>query len=203
MTTEELVQYYADLIIMQYRNKPKAVATVSALVSEAVGDQIIQQVEDAFDVDTAVGDQLDAIGTYVGAQRQIVGLDLGKEYFAFPAYADPSPEDLKGFADYSDADEDIFWYFQLYAEAPGSTILADPDFRTYIKFLARLNSLNLGLADIDQLLFDFMGDFVTLTDNEDMTILYEDAPDDPSTLFKILNYTGQLPHPAGVEVLTT
>lgn len=196
MTTDELIDYYTNLLIIQYVNKARARGTVDAIVRALVGDQIIQQVEDGFDVTTALGVQLDLIGSYRGAYRAIVGLDLGFVYFTMPAYAD-TVTGLHGYADYSDVIIP-FWYYASYEDS--STLLTDSDFRIYIQYLCGLQSLQLNLAAIDNFLFEFFGSYVTLVDNGDMTITYSDAVDDPSNLFKIVNYTGNLPQPAGVEV---
>lgn len=69
MTTEDIITYYAKLLILQYVGKPKAYATIKALVRMVVMDQLPVDVQDAFSIDTAVGDQLDILGKYVGADR--------------------------------------------------------------------------------------------------------------------------------------
>ncbi len=69
MTTQEIVNYYANLLILQYHEKPKAFATIQTLVRPVIMDQLPVAVQNAFDVDTAVGVQLDVIGKYVGVSR--------------------------------------------------------------------------------------------------------------------------------------
>ena len=69
MTDEELKQYYADLLIIQYANKPKAYDTIKALVSGVIMNQIVLDVQNAFNIDTADGVQLDIIGKYAGVSR--------------------------------------------------------------------------------------------------------------------------------------
>lgn len=69
MTNEELATYYANLLILQYLGKPKAYATVVAQVTPVFIDQLPVAVQDAFNVETAVGVQLDVLGDYVGASR--------------------------------------------------------------------------------------------------------------------------------------
>lgn len=68
-TTNELAEYYADLLILQYLNKPKAWATVKGTVLPIIMDQLPLAVQDAFSVDGSEGVQLDVIGDYVGASR--------------------------------------------------------------------------------------------------------------------------------------
>jgi len=69
MTTPELINYYADLLILQYRGKPNAFATIQNLVEMPIMDQLPLLVQAAFDLDSAVGVQLDLLGEYVGAFR--------------------------------------------------------------------------------------------------------------------------------------
>lgn len=74
-TIEDLIAYYANLLIIQYHDKPKAIATVGSLVRPAIMDQLPLQVQDAFNLtgETAVGVQLDTLGKYVGVTRNGYG----------------------------------------------------------------------------------------------------------------------------------
>ena len=80
MTTNELIAYYANLLILQYLGKPKAYATVQAFVSPAIMDQLPLLVRDAFILDTAIGVQLDTIGKYAGVVR--TGYGIGGAYIS-------------------------------------------------------------------------------------------------------------------------
>ena len=70
MTIEE---YYQNLLIIQYHDLPKAKETIRLIADIGTGDNIFMQLQDAFNVDTAIGAQLDLIGKVVGADRR--GLD--------------------------------------------------------------------------------------------------------------------------------
>ena len=75
MTANEIKAYYANLLIMQYLKKPKAYATVEAQVYPALiptedGTTTLPlKAQDAFNIETAIGIQLDVLGKYVGANR--------------------------------------------------------------------------------------------------------------------------------------
>lgn len=69
-TNEELAEMYANLLILQYLNKPKAHAMVRAQALPVIMDQLPIAVQNAFSITTAVGVQLDVIGKYVGASRR-------------------------------------------------------------------------------------------------------------------------------------
>ncbi len=75
MTTAELAKYYSDLLILQYIGKPKAYATIGAVVTPVLIDQMPIAVQNAYEIGTAVGVQLDVIGKYVGVSRNGNGLE--------------------------------------------------------------------------------------------------------------------------------
>ena len=60
--------YYSNLLIMEYHGKPKAKATIETTVA-LLPDDIIQEVIEGFNIETAVGKQLDILGEYVGVDR--------------------------------------------------------------------------------------------------------------------------------------
>lgn len=70
---EALAEYYANLLIIQYINKPKAWMDIYYDTKGLWIDDLFSQIRDAFDVETAIGDQLDIIAKYVGATRIIPG----------------------------------------------------------------------------------------------------------------------------------
>jgi hypothetical protein len=75
-STVELIEYYANLLILQYIGKPKAYQTIETLVTGVVMDQLPVQVENGFQIggsNSAVGVQLDVLGKYVGVTRSGYG----------------------------------------------------------------------------------------------------------------------------------
>ncbi|MFG1259142.1 DUF2612 domain-containing protein [Xanthobacter flavus] len=74
---------YLDLITSEHRGKPKFTATVSASVSPAAEQQaVLDGLSEAFDLDTAIGVQLDAVGAWVGISREIQ-IPLVNVWFSF------------------------------------------------------------------------------------------------------------------------
>jgi len=69
MSDLELIAYYVNLLILQYADKPRAVATVASDAELAIMNQIPLKVKDAFDLETAIGVQLDVVGKYAGVKR--------------------------------------------------------------------------------------------------------------------------------------
>lgn len=75
MTTAEIAQYYANLLILEYLGMPNAYAAILATVTPILMDQLPIAVQNAFDVNTAVGVQLDVVGKYVGVSRINTSVD--------------------------------------------------------------------------------------------------------------------------------
>lgn len=69
MTNQELIDYYKGLLIIQYNNKPKALATIDLIAKEVTMEQLPVAVMSSFDLDNAVGVQLDILAKYVGVTR--------------------------------------------------------------------------------------------------------------------------------------
>lgn len=200
MTPSELTLYYQNLLIMQYITLPKAYATIGVFASEVVSNLVVLQVENAFAIESAVGVQLDTLGSYVGARRIIPGFVPSTDiFFALSPYDDPLAPTRGGFALYADSSVSDFW--ALYTDQDTAYVQSDGELRNLILYLADLNALDNTIKGIDDLLFKFFGTYATLTDNQDMTITYTHNPSDPSTLFGIVNFLGLLPHPCGVEVI--
>lgn len=78
MTLTELIAYYANLLILQYSEKPRAKATIEALANLAVmpqgpsDDTLPVAVQNSFNLlgaNIATGVQLDILGKYIGVTR--------------------------------------------------------------------------------------------------------------------------------------
>ena len=64
-----LKEYYSSLLILQYRSKPRAKAHVELLADLATINSLPLEVQNAFDVEDAIGAQLDVLGNYAGVER--------------------------------------------------------------------------------------------------------------------------------------
>jgi len=71
MINEDFRKYYADLLIVQYRGKPKARSMIGAIVDQMLMNQLPDRLESAFDLETAVGKQLDILGSRLGVTRNV------------------------------------------------------------------------------------------------------------------------------------
>ena len=68
---EHLTKYYTNLLIKQYNNKPKAKATIELLIKNSLllYTNILSKFIESFDINTAIGKQLDIIGFIAGVNR--------------------------------------------------------------------------------------------------------------------------------------
>src|SRR6202044_1518457 len=72
--------------IIQYHNKPKAQATIALLGDVMLASGILLDIEAGFDIDTAIGAQLDILGKYVGVDRYYSQENL-TDFFAAVTYS--------------------------------------------------------------------------------------------------------------------
>ncbi len=81
--SQEFINQYLDLLIIQYSDSPKAVAEITLKASEySKIQEFYASFFDAFDLDEAVGDQLNILGKVVGIPR-IVPFSTAKKFFGF------------------------------------------------------------------------------------------------------------------------
>ena len=81
MTINELTSYYASLLAYEYRGLPNASQQIQLWTKQAVADFFAAQLLSCFDINSAVGKQLDVLGKYVGAPRN-VGVVLSRPFFS-------------------------------------------------------------------------------------------------------------------------
>lgn len=202
MTTQDVIDYYTGLLIVQYASLGNARGTVAALMKRLIQDQIIAKVRDGFDVTTAIGAQLNILGKYRGVARVLFGAAPGS-YWSLVEYTDPLPGSYFGWAEYTDAPPT--WNTEQYADLNSVAYsLSDFQLRTLIELAAQIHGSPLNLGTIDKILFSFFGTNVNLVDNLDMTIVYNHltADPDPNKIWALAVIAGLIPHPAGVAFTT-
>lgn len=198
MTLRELCEIYVNLLVFGYKTKSKARATIAIIIKQALGDMFFKQLETCFNVDTAIGPQLDIIGKYVGLPRNI-GDPVPVDYFGFISYVGADPQNTNGFTDYtSNVNQNPLFYSYTFAGAQ-ATDLNDLQYAFMIKLKIALNNSDASLYDIQNRLKTFFNGFITVTDNKDMTLTYNIASAAPVTPTVLLPY---LPRPTGVGVNT-
>jgi hypothetical protein len=173
-SVRELVEYYTNLIIIQYANRPKAQATIQLLSDTLLANGIIWDVMDGYNVDTAVGVQLDIIGKYVGVDRFFNVTDP-VDFFSVTDYVevDPDSEQKYGFTTYPDFEEDQFNGTMNYNSiVTVENKLNDDDYRVLIKLKIVQNYSNHSHKSIDDSIFEFFGNSLLPSSSGDMKIWY-------------------------------
>ena len=85
-----LIDYYKNLLIMQYRDKPKALGHVGVVLDAGMIYDVAIAVRDGFNIETAIGAQLDILGKIIGSDREITGTAFTRDYFGYGEYSDTS-----------------------------------------------------------------------------------------------------------------
>lgn len=167
----ELIEYYVNLLIIQYHDKPKARGHIEALIKALMVYDVAIQLRDGFDIETAVGPQLDILGLYLGSDRIVTGTTFTREYFGFAEYGDVAPFDFNSYIRYSDIVPDV--QYRSYKESRQSLYaLNDAEYRIILKLLIiKNNGIPSGLI-IDEIMAILFGDTVIFTDRQNMTISY-------------------------------
>lgn len=180
---------YLSLITSLYRDQPNFVALCEALAKPLVDVQnFLLTVRDAFDLDTAVGVQLDADGLWIGRSRYLE-TPLTGVYFS---WEEPGVGWNEG------------TWKGPYDPETGLTRLVDDFYRLLLRAKIAANSWDgttSGAHEIWNQLFSGSGMQIVLQDNQDMTMVVGVAGAKPDAVFKALLTGGYLPlKPVGVRI---
>lgn len=198
---QKIIDYYMNLLIIQYHEKPKAKATIQAYVKALLADGLMLDVDTAFNLDTAVGVQLDTIGKYVGVDRFYSVTDP-VDYFAVTPYSESSPETHQkyGFSTYaafpSNVGNGTITYNSVISIA---NRLNDDDYRILLKLKIARNYSNHSHKSIDAILFEFFGSEVYATSDNDMTMEFNITAAAPLGIVQAAIQKNILPRPMGVS----
>lgn len=192
------IKYYTDLLLYQYNDKPRSRATIDLLAGAAICDLVMLEMQDAFDVETAEGPQLDVIGEYVGFNR-IVPIVVPRNYFQLTDYTAPLPSPI-GLTDYNDPtlNAGSVFYLYIYQNATFNS-LTDEQYRFMIKLKIVLNKLFNSLKNIEDALAQFFGLTVVCFDETNMSMTYF-TQGTPPYLLQLAIELNLLPRPIGVRI---
>lgn len=198
ITVEQIVQYYSNLLIIQYKGKSKAEATIALIAEIQAIDNVEFEVEAGFDINTAVGKQLDILGKWIGVDRNYQGTEYADKTFGFTDYSD-ADSGQEGFSDYSDYDTKE-GTFLTYGQIVGNKQkLTDEDYRTILRLQIVCNNANMSQSSIDNLLFEYFGNQIIASSNNLMDLTYFIAPL-IAKLGSVLLEKKVLPKPMAVRV---
>lgn len=145
---------YLNLITSEFRDQPNYIATVAINVAVPLRVQeLLASMVTIFDVDVAVGNQLDIIGQWVGVTRN-VSIPISGVFFTWDGAAD------------------LGWDFGIWKDPSASTItvLPDENYRILIKAKIAANRWD-GTTDGAYRVWDSIFTDVTILikDNQNMT----------------------------------
>lgn len=196
---DDLIKYYQNLLIIQYHNKPKAKNEAGIRARNAAGDFIFLDWWKNFDVDQAVGRQLDLIGKIVGLERNVCGFDFLSNYFSLNDVDNlmPSPID-HGF---STPEMPIKGGMRDVLQSSRSRYaMNDSQYRTMIKLKISYNNAVNTNKFIDDEIYRLFGKDVIITNNFDMTMTVT-VTQEQSTNIKIAEFLGIFIVPLGVKAI--
>ncbi|WP_322073321.1 DUF2612 domain-containing protein [Burkholderia cepacia] len=179
---------YTALITSEHRNLPRFSAVLGALVQPLVDQMnLLASMPGKFDLDVAVGDQLDTIGVWVGVSRRI-RTPLTGVYFSF---------DIAGLGFDQGA-----WKGPFDPDT-GLTILDDDTYRLVIRAKIGANHWDGTLEQSAAILNSIFGagTHVYIEDHQDMSMTIGIAGKVPPATFLALLSGGYIPlKPEGVRV---
>lgn len=178
---------YQNLIIYQYQDKTKFIAEVNTLLNKL--EEVKNQSENllnAFDVDIAIGNQLDIIGRIVGMPRRI-NEAIPKVYFGFN---DENPNAV-GFGQAA--------FYEIGNSAYQSLDLNDSDYRFFIKLKIESNFMKNNIHEINKVVTKIFGGDSYIIDNKDMTFDFYAYENVESRLVKYAKILDLLPRPQVIE----
>lgn len=162
---EAVKNYYADLLILQYRNKQKARNTIKMHAQMFLCDGLVFQLQDVLDIDKAFGAMLDVIGKILDCPRTVHGIYADRQFFQFHVN-----ENSLGFSTVGNPKNAVMK--TINNSNLSVYTLEDEDYRILLKYKAAVNVLRGSLKNMDEVLYSVFGGNVRLIDNQDLSITY-------------------------------
>jgi hypothetical protein len=186
---------YTNLLIKQYFEKSKASQHIETLVDLFLQNGAIFYLLDTFNIEIAIGWQLDAIGERLGVDRFFIGLELSDEiYLSFGVGAVLPTTQYKGFGAGAEPG---------FIVSEGNVVsrairLNDDDFRLLLRFKAALLQSDYTEYSISNIIFNFFGLSVGVVSGN-MEIIYNVQPS-AARAIAILRIKNLLPKPQSVNL---
>lgn len=195
----DIVNYYVNLLIIQYHNQPKAQATIQLMAETLLASGVMFDVQNGYDVNTAVGVQLDVIGKYVGVDRNYEAPDLTGFYSTIIYDQVASPPTQLGMTNYANFVSEAGKVLQYTDLIGGNAKLSDDNFRILIKLAIITNNSNFSHQSIDANLFEIFGDTLRASSLGNMVMFYF-TTSALSAIMLAAFQKGLLPKPMGVRI---
>jgi len=189
----DFTDLYKEYLILQYYNKPKAVAEIQVYSEEFENNfNFLNDFFTEFDLDQATGDRLDLIGKIVGISR-IVEEGVQKFYFGYAGAGNELAYDEGRYR----GDSDVL---------ATPTQLDDGQYRIFIKAKVTKNTSSSKVVSdertgLQQSISDLFNKKAYVVDNLDMTMTINIDDDVPTSDVDLIVNAGLLPNPQGVSFI--
>lgn len=187
--TRSVLDDYISLITSEHNDKPNFISVLSSILQPFVDEQnLLRNIPSLYDLDLAVGSQLDVVGQWVGLSRRLQ-LPIAGVYFSL---------DIEGLG----LDQGVLQ--QPFDPVSGLTSLDDNTYRLMLYAKIAANIWDGSLAQAEQILSEIFasspGTLVFIQDNFDMSMYIGLAGVIPSALFAALLAQEYIPlRPAAVK----
>ena len=168
--------YYTDLLIKQYRDKPKARATINGFV-ELMPMDALNQMNDAYNLDEAIGNQLSILAKWVGVNRNYPSPRFKlNTYFAMP-YIKGNTIELtdatqSGFQKFNNPQPNDGPFLRIDDFVFDDNLIGDNDLRILIKLKIIKNNVRATKGKIDEAMFNAFGMNIYTTWPEAKVLVY-------------------------------
>jgi hypothetical protein len=190
---DTVLTYYVGRLITEYQ-KPNAQATIAILCKQMLADGLPWSLQDAYNLPTAIGAQLNTLGKYIGISRMI-GDAAPLPFFGMVRYAGGGNQN--GVTKYATTDNANVVFYRYGYNGANATALSDTAYAYMLLYKIALNQSDSTLYSIQQTLIATLAGNVRVRDNLDMTLTYfvgTNIPVSPTVL------TPFLPKPMGVGI---
>ena len=192
-----LCNYYIARLIYQYSQQPNAQMLTALMVKQALADDLTTLLSQAFNIDTAVGPQLDIIGAYVGVKRNINPVPTSPNAWELYPYSGTPTTNGIGMRLYNNSVNTTGVWESYSAISQPATNLSDTQYRLVIKLQIILNYNDGTLASIQNYLNNLLPGYATVVDNQNMTLTYTV---NQNSIISATLLTQFLPKPMGVGI---
>lgn len=180
---EEIISYYVNLLILQYRNKPKARGTIEALAKSLFEDinknVFLLEFQNAYDLDTSLLAQLKTLAKYIGYSDK---LNIIEENFLKLSDYEGTDE-TPGLSSYDETFTGLHllsYSGYTYIEKSVTSVAGISFFRKVLKFLSEMKNEILSVESLDRVLHKhfnkdlFVEDIFVEEGNKEITYFYSD-----------------------------
>lgn len=194
------VSAYTNLITSEHNQKPNFMSVVGVIAG--AGADIVaatQTIQPAFNLETAVGTQLDILGLWIGQSRRIANvLIIG--FFGFSEVSTGLPDGLQEtFGELTNSSKGGVW-FNLGQVDSGTTILNDVAYLTILKAKIVKNQWNGTISGIEQALQYIVGAACSIADTGNLTLTINVPVPITPLEEALLESLDLIPRPAGVRI---